>query len=170
LALLLTTLVPASALAHALRIARPKLVGDKVVIEAYFADGTEAAKAKVEVLNAEKKVIASGDTDDKGRWRFPAPAPGKYMVEVNAGAGHRAGHPFNMPDLAEHSNAAENPPTPGTPATPPAKGDSISEGPGKEESTSAPWLKIAIGLTVIGACGGAFVLAMRLKRSGEAPR
>jgi len=131
---------------------------------------TEAAKAKVEVLNAEKKVIASGDTDDKGRWRFPAPAPGKYMVEVNAGAGHRAGHPFNMPDLAEHSNAAENPPTPGTPATPPAKGDSISEGPGKEESTSAPWLEDRDRLDRDRRMRRSLRAGDAVERSGEAPR
>src|SRR5260221_312776 len=153
LALLLTTLVPASAFAHALHVARPKLVGDKVLIEAFFTDGTEAAKSKVQVFSAEDKVIASGDTDDKGKWMFPAPAPGKYLVEVNAGAGHRARHPFNMPDPAGHSKAAESPSTPDKPATPPAKGVTISEGSSKEESTSTPWLKIAIGLTVIGACG-----------------
>ena len=148
LALLMLALLPAMTYAHNVGV-ECKIRGDKVEVEAYYDDSTDAAQAKVRVVNAEGMEIASGVTDDKGRWSFAMPAPGKYEVHLDAGAGHRAN--TNVV-ISSASQGAIVPP------------ETISEGPPREEFTRTPWLKLAIGLIVIGGLSGAFLLASWMKK------
>ena len=150
LALIMLALLPASTYAHNVRV-ECKIRGDKVEAEAYYDDGTEAAKAKVQVINAEGVEVASGVTDDMGRWSFALPAPGKYVLHLDAGAGHRAKTDLTVP-IASQDIGTTKPP------------ETISEGPPREEFTRTPWLKVAIGLIVIGGLSGAFLLASWMKK------
>src|SRR5438876_11600625 len=95
-AILLASLIAAPTVcAHALS-GQCKLRGNQVELEAYFDDDSPAADAKVRVLDKEKQPIRAGRTDAKGRWSFPRPAAGKYLVIVDAGAGHRADIPVTI--------------------------------------------------------------------------
>src|SRR5262245_33765334 len=86
LGLILLALVAESASAHSLGAAcRPK--GNQVEVEAYFSDGALAAEAKVRVTDSEGTTVVEGVTDERGRWRFAKPAPGRYRVWVDA-TGH----------------------------------------------------------------------------------
>ena len=122
------------AAAHALG-AECRLRDNKVEVEAFFDDDTPAQDAKVTVTDAQKQVIAQGRTDEQGRWSFPAPPPGDYLVLVEAGAGHSAKVKMTVPT------------TPG--------GDEvsvpISDGPSRREFTSFPLARVGVGLGVIGA-------------------
>ena len=157
--LFLSAMAPANVFAHAVGV-DCKLVGGTVQVEVYYDDDSPGVKAKVQVRNADDEVIADGVTDKEGKWSFAAPSPGIYMVHVDAGAGHRARKRSTVP---EPKSAAETTPTPDR-TDDPSKADTISDGASRAEFTRTPWTKIAIGLTVIGGCSGAFVLAMRLKK------
>jgi hypothetical protein len=147
LAVLTLALSPTWVSAHAINVECTRR-GNKVELEAYYDDDTPAIKAKVLVLNAKVEVVLSGITDAKGRWRFTTPVAGKYEVRVDAGAGHRANTTIH---IAEDSASRET-------------GETVSEGPTHAEFTGTPWLKVLIGLVIIGGCGGAFVLASYLRR------
>jgi nickel transport protein len=152
---LLVYALPASA--HALG-AECKLRGGRVEVEGYYDDNTPARDARVTVRDAAGQTVADGRTDDKGRWSFPAPEPGRYHVIVDAGAGHRAVVSVTVPE------AASAPPTftstPDAGPGPPAE-TVISEGPGRAEFTRVPWTKIAIGFAVIAGLAAAARLFLR---------
>jgi nickel transport protein len=150
-ALLLSALMPSWVLAHNVGVAC-KLRGDKVEVEAFYDDDTPAQKAKVQVKDGKDEIIASGVTDEKGNWNFAAPTPGKYVVHLDAGAGHRARADLVVP--AQNESATPD--------------ETISEGPTRAEFTSAPWLKVAIGLIVIGGLCGAFLIASMMRKNGQA--
>lgn len=147
LAGLILTLVPAVAQAHALGI-DCKLRDGKVKVEAFYDDDSPAQNAKVQVVNAKEEVVASGTTDAQGLWSFLTPAPGRYEVRVDAGAGHRAKKAIDIP-------------------APTTQGDTISEGTTRAEFTRIPWLKVLIGLAVIGSLGGAFLLASLIREKAK---
>jgi hypothetical protein len=86
--LLCALLHPVAASAHDLGI-EMTFDGEIVRVEAFYDDDTPAAEAKVLVRDDSKETIAEGMTDKDGAWTFPRPAPGKYWIEVDAGAGHR---------------------------------------------------------------------------------
>lgn len=144
-AVILTVFAP-SAFAHALYV-DCNLRGDRVVVKAYFEGELPAPKANVKVMNAEKQLVFSGETDDKGLWSFPRPAAGKYTITV-ADTGHRAMQEIDVP--AQPEDAKE-------PSVAPVA-------PTREEMSGIPWLKIAIGLAVIVGLGGAFLLASMLRK------
>ena len=156
--------------AHALS-GQCKLRGDKVELEAYFDDDSPAADAKVRVLDQGKKAIAEGRTDAKGRWTFARPSAGKYVVIVDAGAGHRAEVKMDVPagastaeSSAEDDCCCCDAPSNSSESTPSI---TISEGPDRATFTGYLWLKLGIGLTVIAVLGAAFWLS---RRSGHAAR
>jgi nickel transport protein len=153
--------VPVSA--HALG-AECKVRGDRVEVEAYYDDDTPARNARVTVLGAGQETVAQGRTDARGRWTFPIPAAGSYQVVVNAGAGHLTKIQITVP-------AGSRPAAPG--AGLPGGEDPdreisadaapvvLSEGPSRAAFTRFPWLKVGIGLGVIGVLGLAAWLARR---------
>ncbi len=78
-------LAPAAASAHNLKVSAT-IGADRVRVEAGYDDETPAQGAKVVVRDA-GGVVASGTTDDRGTWAFPAPGPGTFTVRVEQ-AGH----------------------------------------------------------------------------------
>ena len=79
---------PGTAVAHDL-IAKVDPAADPIRVEAGYDDGTPAQGARVEVTDDDDAgtVFASGVLDERGRWSFPTPGPGRYRVVVES-AGH----------------------------------------------------------------------------------
>jgi hypothetical protein len=134
-ALLLLGLCPGFAFAHNIDFTW-KSVGEQLLIEAFFDDDTPALAARVQILDEEGRIMASAVTDGQGKCTLPAPNPGKYHLVVDAGAGHRKERPIVI-------------------------GDSSSGGVKRSDFTRFPWVRIAIGLGVIGAVAGAFLWSRR---------
>jgi len=158
--------VPSAASAHGIGV-EAKLKGHRVAVEAFFDDDTPAADAKVAVTAQDGKVIAEGKTDAKGTWSFPAPAPGKYKVAVDAGGGHLAKTTLTIPPGV----------TPNLPETSaPAELEVIvSDGPTRAESTGPRRALMAVvGVAVIGLLTWGVRFATRRKANrqatGAAPR
>ena len=139
LGLAMLLLAPAAARAHALG-AECRLDKGTVRVEAYFEDNTPAQQALVRVLDAGEREVAQGKTDAKGRWSFPAPAPGVYRVIVDAGGGHREVQKLTIPGSA----AATGP---------------VGSGPSRAQFTGFPWIKVALALGTIALVAVAFVIS-----------
>jgi nickel transport protein len=145
---LLPCVLPASAWAHALGVqCTPR--GDKVHVEAYFEDDTPAQKALVRVLDSAEEEVAKGYTDAKGLWSFDAPPPGRYQVIVDAGAGHRVVQMTTIPGRDVERASSSNPSA------------ALSHAPTREEFTSFPWLKVALGVGTIAILAVAFMLSRK---------
>jgi nickel transport protein len=149
-ALLLVLAAAGPAHAHALG-ASATLRGDRVEIEAYYSDDTPAREARVSVHDSADKVIAEGRTDDRGRWTFAAPPPGRYTVIVDAGAGHRKSVSVTIPNQT-------------------IDGQAIGEGPPREEFTRFPWERVAIGLAIIAALAIGWLVVRRGVRRMPRPQ
>ncbi|MBI3406736.1 MAG: carboxypeptidase regulatory-like domain-containing protein [Planctomycetes bacterium] len=148
-------LAPSAANAHDVGlVCKQKQGTNKISVEAFFDDETPAAGAKVDVVDSAKKTITSGKTDAKGLWTFEALEPGEYKVMLDAGAGHKAERRIVVrPWDGVPANTGEQTP--------------IQEGPSRQEFTRFPWLKVGVGLGVIGLFGVAFLVSRRKRRLGE---
>jgi hypothetical protein len=122
---LLLCVSAATAEAHGLHV-HTELRGNQLRIEAWFDDDTPAEKAKVKIVS-EKIVIREGLTDEKGLWFTEALPPGKYQIQVDAGAGHRRDVEFNMTE----------------------KDASGTAGPTKGEVKEQQWIGVVAGLLII---------------------
>lgn len=152
LTFLLLTACPGSAFAHAVGVSCA-LRDDKVEVEAYYDDDSPAANARVHVLNAAEQMVASGITDEKGRWHFVKPKPGTYTVRLDAGAGHRAKATLTVPRIATEPKT-----------THPTSTEVTSE---RDQFTQIPWLNVLIGLAVIGGGCGVFLIVARLRSAAR---
>lgn len=156
---------PAPAFGHNVAI-ECKLACNEVRIYVFYDDDSDAAGAKVEVLDGAAKVIASGKTDGKGLWKFTAPPPGKYQVHADAGAGHKAKQSFTIPEPTKGAGRLRpGPEGPGDSSSREPTEKTISDGPSRQEVTAYPWLKIALGIGIIGLVAVAFVLTRLAKGS-----
>ncbi|MCI0683562.1 MAG: hypothetical protein L0Y71_15770 [Gemmataceae bacterium] len=153
LPLLIVALVPAGAAAHGIDL-EWKQIGERVTVEAFFDDDTPARDARVQILDAQKAVVASGKTDAQGKCSLPTPKPGKYQIVVDAGAGHRKQRPFTI------GTPSPTLPVPTAPADPPSS-SVTSGGANRQEVTRFPWERAAIGCGVIAALLGAWRLTRR---------
>ena len=172
LAFVLSALIPAEALAHAVGVDCTLSLG-RVEVEAFYDDDSAAAKAKMQVVNANGEIVAQGVTDQRGRWTFRKPAPGKYEVRVDAGAGHRTKKKIDVPAatvqeavigiLLDVSLSIEAPA-----AAPVAPGTTISHSPARADFTRVPWEKVLIGIGIIGGLSGAFLLASLMRKNAKA--
>lgn len=156
LALAIVLFAGGSAPAHALGV-ECKLKDGTVVLEAFYSDNTPARDAKVIVRDPHGKELATGHTDDAGRWTFPAPAPGKYEVTCDAGAGHRRPVIITIPSPAALK-----------PITPTPEEIVVTGGPTREELTRFPWLRLVLGVAAIGGLAVLLWLATR-RRQVKAP-
>lgn len=129
---LMVIFLPSVVWAHAIG-ADARLKDGRVHIESYYDDNTSVSDATVLVV-AEGREVASGKTDGEGRWSFPTPAPGKYRVTIDAGAGHRVTISVTVPTGVPTSDE--------TPAP---------VGRQREEFTKFPWMGLTIGLGALGA-------------------
>ena len=114
-------------------IVDPTPVGERLRVEAYYEDDTPAQSARVTVI-IDGKTVAEGQTDDKGVWTCPKPAPGTYTVRV-VDHGHAGKETVVIPD----PNAS--PPVVTADLGPPTEE--------RSEKTRTPWGRLAIGLAVI---------------------
>lgn len=140
---------PTNVYAHAVGI-EAKQKGTQVVVEGYFDDNSPADDAKVTVEDETGTVIDQGKTDANGKWSFATPNPGKYKVKLDAGAGHRATTTLTITD-------------PATKPTVEANEQTVSEGPTRGEFTRTPWVKMAIGLALLGSIAMLFWWRKRSK-------
>src|SRR5207253_4998429 len=108
------------------------------------------------------QILASGKTDSQGLWSFPAPAPGQYMLIVDAGMGHRTREPIAVPDAAIR---------PDNLASPSEQQGIISEST-RKDFTGFPYLKVGLGLASIFLFSLAFLVARKKNRgqSGTFPK
>jgi nickel transport protein len=142
--------IPHSAWAHALG-AECSLKDGKVQVETFFDDDSPAIGARVQVTDEQDKIVAEGKTDALGLWSFPAPAAGKYVVIVDAGAGHRARTPITVP-------AGQTAPQPDT--SPPINA-TLSDNPRRAEFTRFPYLKVGLGAAGIFLLSAVFLVARK---------
>jgi hypothetical protein len=144
-------MLPSSAWAHALG-AQWFIKGDKVEVEAYFSDDTPAQGALVSVFKEHdrKKVLVETRTDLKGFCSFALPEPGKYVIVVDAGAGHRK-------ELALEIVASPA----GIPSDTNDAPSARYVGPGREEFTSYPWRSVTLGVGSMGLIALVFWLMRR---------
>ncbi len=150
-AAVLLAVAPTSVFAHAVGVDCTLKAG-KVEVEAFYDDDSPAQQAKVQVVNAQDEIIASGVTDAKGKWTFAAPPPGAYEVRLDAGAGHRAKRTIHVPAV----ESIDKPPA-----------VKITEGRTRAEFTRFPWIQVLIGVMVLGGVGGAFAISTVLRKSGR---
>jgi hypothetical protein len=145
----------------------------KIEVEVFYDDDTAASKAKVELVNAKDEVVESAISDKHGRCVLRKPAAGKYEVRVDAGAGHRARKKIEVPASSIHDAgigmaldaALQAAPIVSVPS--PIK-PSISDSSVRAEFTRFPWEKLLIGIVVIGAVGGAFLLGSMICKNAKA--
>lgn len=140
LAALALAMVPASARAHAVGL-EWRFRGDQVVIDVFYDDDSPAVRAKVRVLDGDKE-IETGLTDEKGGWSFARPAPGRYTIDVDAGAGHTVRETIAVPQIGADTETTQ-------------KGD---DGRRRDNFTRFPWVGLLLGLLIIAGLAGAFVL------------
>jgi hypothetical protein len=138
--------------AHALGV-EARLRGGKIEVEAYYSDDTPAGDATVMVHDHAGRFVATGRTDERGKWQFPKPSPGPYTIVVDAGAGHRKSTTIVVPAVL-----------------PPGPTGPISSGPSRAEFTRFPWERLAIGLAIIAGLGVvAWVALRRFGRTSSTP-
>ena len=137
---LLLFLAPGFLQAHGLG-ATWKVSGDKLLIEAYFDDDSEAQDAKVQLLDKQEKVVAQAKTDARGQCALPAPSPGNYHLVIDAGAGHRHREELVIPE-----NPAAN---------------QESTAPKREDKARILWTRAAIVVAILAAFAFASWFSMR---------
>ncbi len=99
LTVLLVVTLPSVVAAH-----RVNLFGyvedGRVVLDAYFVDGTKAKGALVEVFErGTGKRLLQGRTDDNGSFSFRPPAPVDLRIVLTASMGHRAEYTITREEL-----------------------------------------------------------------------
>jgi hypothetical protein len=129
--------------------------GDRIQVEAYFDDDTPARAAKVQVKDEQEQIVAEGRTDDQGRWSFARPQPGRYVVVVDAGGGHRESRPIT---IGTDTDILTTEPAP------------VSGRSHRERFTAFPWLRLGLGLAIIAGLGLAAWGLRRLGRRASTPR
>jgi len=81
-------LAPRDAMAHSLR-ATARSENRTVTVLAFYSDDEPAASVHVRVALADGAVVASGETDIEGKFRFPCPPPADLLATIDDGSGHR---------------------------------------------------------------------------------
>ena len=137
------------------------LRGKRLHVRARFDDGTVATAAHAELRDRAGNLVSEGRTDEKGQWSCEIPGPGPYRVVVDAGDGHRASKKVIWPRESTAGAA------------------STRSGPTATIAGSEHrWLKLTIGIAVIGAVFFGLWLARWYQRpanggkrlSGEPPQ
>ena len=100
LLLCLFAFVPRTAAAHKLNVFA-YVEGNSVVVETYFGDGKGAKGAVVEVYDSDATLVANGETDAAGLFRFAVPdIAGSLRVVASTGEGHRGEYTMTADDLS----------------------------------------------------------------------
>jgi hypothetical protein len=148
--LLTLALFPVAACAHNLDM-DCRQINQRLEVEAFFSDDTPAREALVKLFDEKKELVATAKTDAKGKCSFAAFNPGKYEVEVDAGAGHRKRRPVRIVGTLPPPEEAK------TVTALPAGGVR------RAEATGFPWERAALGCGVIALIGGAWWVSRRIR-------
>lgn len=89
LAALLLLLISGAVQAHLLKLFA-YVEGQRIHGSVYFAGGSSAVGARVQISSATGEPVARLNTDDRGAFSFPLDAPGEYLLEADSSDGHRA--------------------------------------------------------------------------------
>jgi hypothetical protein len=110
---LFVLLVPGLAAAHGLLL-DAKHAGDKIEGTVYYSNGELAVREPVEMLDlsAANAVAVTADTDDAGKFSFPATEGHRYRISAYAAEGHGVDVEIEAvanarPELIEKQAAAE---------------------------------------------------------------
>lgn len=76
----------------------------KIVIEAYYGDGTPVKNADVTVYLPNEDVYLAGKTDSNGCFSFDPPANKEYIVVVVEQIGHRAEKTINLTEIVSEED------------------------------------------------------------------
>lgn len=139
-------LAPLPVFAHGI-IAECRLKGNQLHVEASFDDGIPARDAKVRVVDERDRSVASGRTNEQGVWTGDAPPAGRYLVIVDAGAGHRTKVPLTVPLQNTVGRSRDGVHQDLDTET------VISEGPDRRRFMESRWVKVGIGVGLIGLLG-----------------
>jgi hypothetical protein len=122
---------------------------DRVRVVAYYDDDVAAADASVIVLDQSKNELHRGNTDDKGAWTFPRPAPGTYFVSIDAGHGHSKTVRLTIPVNAD--------------------GKAVTTEPSRAQFTRSrfPQLLLGIAIITVAALGLRWLLRAKGVREGQ---
>ncbi len=155
--LLLIGCLPAGVKAHGLGI-EARLLDSTVYIEAFYDNNEPVVSARVVVLAENGQEVLAGVTDAMGLWNFPAPAMGKYRIELQGEDGHFTKTLITIPAAS-----------PGSTASPDA-GPIISEGLTRTERTGPrKWGMALLGLLVIALGSFAVKGVLYLRRKWQKP-
>jgi hypothetical protein len=105
--------------------------------------------------------LAAGETDKEGRWTCPVPAPGTYVIFIDAGDGHVFRQKIVVPGNRSTSNLVM-----------PRASDSeevISEGPSRREFTTIHWGRVLLGLGILGGAAVGLWLLVRSRPNMAGP-
>lgn len=86
--------IPGLASAHDLRLT-VRLAPQTVRLEAGFDDDTPAQRARVTITDSSDRIVAEGQTDERGVWSCPMLPAGSYTAAVES-AGHRDAVQFTV--------------------------------------------------------------------------
>jgi hypothetical protein len=75
--------------------AKLDIQADKLIVEAFYDNDIPAENAKVKLLQ-QQKTLAEVTTDDRGMCTLAIPPAGDYLLEINAGGGHRTEVTFTI--------------------------------------------------------------------------
>lgn len=116
-------------LAHDLGV-EVRIRGDLVRVEVFFDDGGPGAKARIQVMDANDRVIAEGQADAAGVWSFPKPVSGTFRLTADTGDGHRQHITFTVP--ADATIASE-----------------VVQGDRRDTFTRTRWLGLLVGVLIL---------------------
>jgi nickel transport protein len=148
----LAFLVTSPAMAHGLNVSlesdAPGAPGGQVSVVAYFDDDTPAQAAKVVVTENDGTPVVQGSADERGRWAFARPAPGRYRIVVDAAGGHRVHANLVIPAEASASAGIDT--------------------PSRAEFTRFPWIGIGAGVGLLAFLAGVSWFVRRRRTEGSA--
>jgi nickel transport protein len=88
-ALLLLSILGTPAMAHKLQVFA-FAEGTRISGSAYFAGGGAASGSRIEVSDAEGRLLAELTPDDEGKFVYPAQVPVDHLIRAITGDGHQA--------------------------------------------------------------------------------
>lgn len=152
-------LTPSALWAHGMD-ADWKQIGEKIIVEAFFDTGQAVREARVQIVDDDKKVVATGVTDAAGKCTLRAPNPGKYQLIVDAGAGHRKERSITVVGTLP-------PPESESPVVGAVDTELRTDGSRRAEATGFPWERVAVGCGLIALFGGVWWLTrLNARRNG----
>ena len=61
----------------------------QIQVECFFPDGKPVVSGQIEITDSQRRKVAEGMTDTKGKFSVPIPAVDDLTITVNASMGHK---------------------------------------------------------------------------------